>query len=58
MRFGSDAIHVKTFWTQSPDIKSEKKKENQKKKKMSLKFLGLLLLNGCEYMKVIYLNCG
>ena len=21
-------------------------------------FLGLLRLNGCEYMKVIYLNCG
>ena len=32
MRFGSDAIHVKTSWTQSPDIKSEKKKENNNKK--------------------------
>ena len=50
MRFCSDAIHVKTFWTQSPDIKSEKKKENNKKKKWAwnfwvFTFLGLLLLN-------------
>ena len=34
----SDAIHVKAFWTQSPDIKSEKEKEN--KNKLCLKFLG------------------
>ena len=37
----SDAIHVKAFWTQSPDIKSEKKKEN--KNKLSLKLFGFLI---------------
>ena len=43
MRFGSDAIHVKTFWTQSPDIKSEKKKENNNKKKNEPEIFGYLL---------------